>query len=204
MRDPYKVLGISQDAGNDDIKRIYRQLSRKYHPDANINNPNKDFAEAKFKEIQEAYKQIMDMREKGEETYSSFFGGYRGGYQNRSRNNDDIETQHFKAAEVYINNRKFKEALNVLDGISAKSAMWYYYHASANQGLGNHIMAVEEAEEALKLEPDNIIYQNFCNQIKSSEQWYQNQGTGYGLSPVSFGDCCMKVLLFNCICGCCL
>ena len=42
MSDPYKVLGISRDATDDEVKRAYRKLSRKYHPDANINNPNKD------------------------------------------------------------------------------------------------------------------------------------------------------------------
>ena len=55
MNDPYSVLGISRGATDDEIKKAYRALSRKYHPDANINNPNKDQAEAKFKEVQQAY-----------------------------------------------------------------------------------------------------------------------------------------------------
>ena len=52
MQDPYSILGVSRDASDEDIKKAYRKLSRIYHPDANINNPNKDQAEAKFKEIQ--------------------------------------------------------------------------------------------------------------------------------------------------------
>ena len=59
MTDPYQILGVSRDASDDEIKKAYRTLSRKYHPDANINNPNKDQAEAKFKEVQQAYQQIM-------------------------------------------------------------------------------------------------------------------------------------------------
>ena len=59
MQDPYSILGVSRDASDEDIKKAYRKLSRIYHPDANINNPNKDQAEAKFKEIQQAYQQII-------------------------------------------------------------------------------------------------------------------------------------------------
>ncbi|MDD2355609.1 MAG: J domain-containing protein, partial [Lachnospiraceae bacterium] len=59
MSDPYQVLGISRSASDEEIKKAYRTLSRKYHPDANINNPNKAQAEEKFKEVQTAYQQIM-------------------------------------------------------------------------------------------------------------------------------------------------
>ena len=55
MMDPYQVLGVSRSASDEEIKKAYRSLSRKYHPDANVNNPNKAQAEEKFKEVQEAY-----------------------------------------------------------------------------------------------------------------------------------------------------
>ena len=82
MIDPYSVLGISRSASDEEIKKAYRNLSRKYHPDANINNPNKDQAEAKFKEIQQAYQQIMHEREYGTAGSSYSSGGYgtSGGY----------------------------------------------------------------------------------------------------------------------------
>ena len=72
MTDPYEVLGVSRGASDDEIKKAYRKLSRTYHPDANINNPNKAEAEEKFKQVQQAYKQIMDEREHGT-TYQSGF-----------------------------------------------------------------------------------------------------------------------------------
>lgn len=62
MRDPYQVLGIPRTASDDEVKKAYRKLSRIYHPDANINNPNKAEAEEKFKEVQAAYQQIMKER----------------------------------------------------------------------------------------------------------------------------------------------
>ena len=55
MRDPYEVLGLERGASEEEVKKAYRKLSRIYHPDANVNNPNKDQAEEKFKEIQQAY-----------------------------------------------------------------------------------------------------------------------------------------------------
>ena len=72
MSDPYSILGVDRNATDEEIKKAYRTLSRKYHPDANINNPHKDEAEAKFKEVQQAYQQIMDERERGYSSGSSY------------------------------------------------------------------------------------------------------------------------------------
>lgn len=78
LTDPYSILGVSRDASDEDIKKAYRKLSRKYHPDANINNPNKAQAEEMFKTVQQAYNQIMKERQGG---YTQ--GGYgQGGYSN--------------------------------------------------------------------------------------------------------------------------
>ena len=52
MIDPYSILGISRDASDEEVKKAYRKMSRKYHPDANIDNPNKEQAEEKFKQVQ--------------------------------------------------------------------------------------------------------------------------------------------------------
>lgn len=79
MTDPYQVLGIARGASDEEIKKAYRQLSRKYHPDANINNPNKAQAEAKFKEIQQAYQQIMKEKAGGYQSGGGY-GYHTGGY----------------------------------------------------------------------------------------------------------------------------
>ena len=110
MFDPYSILGVSRDASDEEIKKAYRKLSRKYHPDANINNPNKDQAEEKFKEIQQAYDQIMKEREYGSSGnygyggntgYGGFggFGGY-GGSQSNSGYQDE-EAIRRQAASNY-------------------------------------------------------------------------------------------------------
>lgn len=76
IRDPYSVLGVSQSAGDDEIKKAYRTMSRKYHPDANINNPHKEEAEARFKEVQEAYELIMKERTGAGASAGRSAGGY--------------------------------------------------------------------------------------------------------------------------------
>lgn len=71
--DPYQVLGVSSGASDDEVKKAYRALSRKYHPDANVNNPNRAEAEEKFKQVQSAYDDVMRMR-----------SGHGGGYGQQS------------------------------------------------------------------------------------------------------------------------
>lgn len=87
MYDPYSVLGVSRNATEEEIKKAYKTLSRKYHPDANINNPNKDQAEEKFKEIQAAYQQIMKERTSGFGGAGNYGYGGSGSYGSNSYGN---------------------------------------------------------------------------------------------------------------------
>ena len=115
MLDPYKVLGVSRDASMDEIKKAYRNLSRKYHPDANINNPNKDQAEEMFKQVQQAYDQIVKERERGQTGQESWYGGFGGGYQSGYQTQDDQRSMEMRAAANYINAAHYQEALNVTE-----------------------------------------------------------------------------------------
>lgn len=80
MRDPYEVLGVPSNASDDEVKRAYRELSRKYHPDGYVDNPLAGLAEEKFKEVQEAYQQIMNQRS-GNGSYQQSSQSGQGYYQ---------------------------------------------------------------------------------------------------------------------------
>ena len=78
VNNPYSVLGVSESASDEEVKRAYRELSRKYHPDSYVDNPLKDLAEDKFKEVQEAYDMIMKQRSNG--GYQSYGSNSGSGY----------------------------------------------------------------------------------------------------------------------------
>lgn len=204
--DPYQILGISRGASDEEIKKAYRNLSRKYHPDANVNNPDKAQAEEKFKQVQQAYDQIMKEKEQGSFGGYSGFGGYGnygfGGYQNHQSQNSDYEN-YMRAAANYIQSRHYREALNVLNSMQERNGMWYYYSAIANNGAGNNVIALEHAKKAAALEPDNYQYRQLVQQLEGGGMWYRDmQGPFYEYSTGG-SDFCMKLCIANMICNCC-
>lgn len=190
VNNPYEVLGVPRNASNDEIKKAYRQLSKKYHPDSYVDNPLADLAEEKFKEVQAAYEQIMKEREDGGYSYSSTGQG------------TSQETAELQAARNFINNRRFHEALNVLSNIGNRNAMWYYYSAIANMGIGNNLVAVEHAKQAAAIEPTNMEYVNFANQMQFRGQQYQNTGYGYGRQSFGTGNLCCDLWCLDTMCEC--
>lgn len=214
MNDPYQVLGISRSATSDEIKKAYRNLSRKYHPDANINNPNKAQAEERFKEIQQAYKQIMAERENGgyggDTAGSGYAGGFNTGYSytrqgsgNSSYQSDEY-SMHLKAAENYINSRYYNEALNVLAQMNERNGQWYYLSAVANAGLGNNILALEHAKQAVLLEPQNQRFAQLVYQLESGGIWYQGMQGPYGTPAGSGSSVCTRLCMTYLLCNICM
>lgn len=227
MYDPYAVLGVGRNASEDEIKKAYRALSRKYHPDANVNNPNKEKAEEKFKEIQQAYQQIMDEREHGGDRsygqggygpgtggfggfdFGGFdfggFGGAYGGGQQRSSAGTDEESAYKQAAANYIRSGHYREALNVLNSIPNKDARWYYLSAIANSGSGNNLTALEHARQAVNMEPGNMEYKQLLSQLEGGGSWYYSRREPYGAGGAQGSGMCSRLcftyLLCNLCCG---
>ncbi|MFT3982821.1 MAG: DnaJ domain-containing protein [Lachnospiraceae bacterium] len=200
MKNPYLVLGVKEDATNDEIKTAYRALSRKYHPDANINNPNKAAAEEKFKEVQQAYEQIIDEREHGYTGYSRGRYGF-GDAGRESYGGSDEDALHMQAAGTYINNGRYEEAWNLLRSMKERSAPWYYYAGAANAGMGNNVQALDFARMACELEPGNLRYQLFLQQLQSGGSWYRDMQSPYGESSAGGSSLCLKLCFWNLVCN---
>ena len=212
--DPYKVLGVSRDASDDEVKKAYRNLSRKYHPDANINNPNKEQAEEMFKNVQAAYDQIMKERQQG-----ASFGGYGGRTYGSSGNGGfgtggaDVPPE-MQAAVNYIRSGHPQEAMNALLQIDERdrNGLWYFLASVSSQGMGNMVNAKNFISRAIALEPGNLQYRQFAQRLESVENgagswssWYDTMGQGYGSRPYAGSDrsWCLDMILLNVACNCC-
>ena len=201
--DPYKVLGVSPNASDEEIKQAYRKLAKQYHPDR---NPGDAEAAKKMQQVNAAYEQIKNPEKfrqqsgpQGGYGYNPYgsYGGY-GGYQRM----DPMD-----AARQYIMFGRYYEALNVLNSVSQRTARWYYLSALANDGLGNQVTALEHIRKAVSMEPDNREYLDTLTRIENGGTAYRRQAgnfRGFSMRGGSLASLCLCYFLqfFCCRGGC--
>ena len=192
MSDPYKVLGVSRGASDDEIKAAYRELARKYHPDAYAGNPLSDLAGEKMKEINEAYDQIISKRRDGST------GG---------RSYDSSDSSQFWDIRRMINAGRITEAEELLDGVQrhARDAEWHFLKGSVQYARGWMEDAFDSFSRACEMNPHNREYRAALNQLG----WQRNNGrpqgvyrTGGQTSGCSICDMCGALICADCCCGC--
>ena len=204
--DPYKVLGLSPDASDEDVKKAYRRLAKKYHPDL---NPGDQEAARKMQEVNAAYEQIKNPEKFTQQQsggYGSYGGGYYdpfGGYRQQSYGGAQTGDQYQQAAYQYIRFGRYQEALNALQNDTQHNARWYYLSALANDGLGNQVTALEHIRRAVSMEPDNMEYLNALEQIENGGAVYRRQAGNFrgftmGMDPCTNLCLCYLFQLFCC------
>ena len=213
ISDPYKVLGVSPDASDEEIKTAYRTLAKKYHPDL---NPGDEYAAQRMNEINAAYEQIKNPQPQnpygeGGAAYGSAWGayGYSNGYGYGSawQGEDQTERNELRAARNYIRARHFSEAVTALSGVpeSERDGEWYYLYAIAQYNMGNRTSALDAAQRAVSMSPGNMQYQQLLQQIQSGAGTYDDMGSGFGFRSVNFSSdkLCLSICLANILCNLC-
>jgi len=215
-QDPYKVLGVSPDASDDEVKRAYRELAKKYHPDR---NPGNAAAAEKMNEINAAYDAIKSGTAKQQQYGNPYQGGggaYSGAYQWQDNpfsgsygytnsgysSANRQERTEYTAARNYIRNGMFQEALNALSGIpvTERDSRYYYLVAYSHMSMGNKVSALENAKIACQMEPDNAEYRQLLLTLQSNGDFYRSYSSNYqnNCNPMKT---ILAICLFNTFCG---
>lgn len=198
--DPYKVLGVSPDASDEEIKRAYRRLAKKYHPDL---NPGDQEAARKMQEVNAAYEQIKNPEKASAQGQGSYGYDPFGSYGQRDYSGSQSGDPYQQAAYQYIRFGRYQEALNALNNSAEHNARWYYLSALANDGLGNQVTALEHIRKAVSMEPDNPEYLAALNRMQYGGGAYRRQAENYrgftmGGDPCTNLCLCYLINLFCC------
>lgn len=194
MKDPYEILGINKNATDDEVKRAYREMARKYHPDNYAENPLSDLAAEKMREINDAYDRIMNQR-RGKNKSSNGNAGYNG-----------YAGSAFPDIRRLISSGRFEEAQELLDGVPAQSrnAEWYFLNGSVLYKRGWFDGAYSDFATACRMDPTNPEYREAFARIQRQTRGGYNNPYG---SPQNMGGCsacdvCQGLICADCCCEC--
>lgn len=207
---PYEVLGIKEGASEEEIKRAYRELVRKYHPDQYKDNPLSDLAEEKLKEINEAYDMLMKGR-KGGSSRNSRGGQYSSSSYSQDYNYEAQQGDYQKVAE-YINRGDLVNAERMLNNIPTRDAQWYYFKGVIAARRGRYGVAYDSFQTAVNMDPSNPVYQDALNQMMNASRGFrrdvynrrgdESQQLCQLCTTMYCTDCCCEMMGGDCI-SCC-
>ena len=140
MRDPYSILGVSKDATDDEVKRAYHDLARKYHPDNyDDDNPLKDLAEEKMQEINSAYDEITRMRAnpQGSSSGNTYTGSTSGVYYEIRKLIGKLKEQGYSLVpiRIYLSGQRIKVELGLAKGKKSYDKRQSIAEASAKREI---------------------------------------------------------------------
>lgn len=206
MNDPYGVLGVSPDASDEEIKKAYRDLARKYHPDNYHDNPLADLAQEKMKQINEAYDTITRIRSNKSGGYSSSgsSGGYNYANAGYSGYSSSSQSQGFYEVRQALNANDLLRAEQILNASSVRNAEWSFLMGSLYYKKGWLDEARGYFQRAVSMEPGNPEYNQALAML--NQQGYPYRRTGYGVpmdTSADMCDICTAMMCANMMCGRC-
>lgn len=194
MRNPYEVLEIKEGSSKDDIKRAYKELVKKYHPDQYGNNPLRDLAEEKLREINEAYDHLM------KNEYST--PKYReNSYNQNNYSNSSSNQSTYGDIRQDLENGNLRAAEDKLSRISMRDAEWHYLMGLVNLRKGWYDNAYNYIVNACNLDPNNFEYRQTLNNLQSRNSGYRQ--TYYGRNTRGDSDLCNICTTLWCADSCC-
>lgn len=193
MTDPYSVLGVDPGASDDEVKKAYRALARKYHPDNYQDNPLADLAEEKMKAVNEAYDQIQKQRGgAGSGAHSSQYSG-QGTYSSGSAD------PAYNRIRSMVSAGDLDQAEQLLDGMNDRGGEWYFLRGVIAYRKGWLDEALQNYQIACQMEPGNMEYRQALAMLQRS-----GRPAGSGMGPQAGGlDCCTTLICLDCMCPFC-
>lgn len=196
-KDPYQVLGVSRTADDDEIKKAYRALAKKYHPDNYTDSNLAELAAEKMKEINAAYDEIQ--AERSGKNSGASYTNYGGGTSSNSRYNE---------IRNLINQKKYYDAEIRLDAVPAseRNAEWNFLKGCVLIQRGHYFDAQQYIDRACYMDPSNSEYQNIKNQMNNRAGNYNasyNQTYNQRNAVDDICAICEAIWCLECLCSCC-
>lgn len=191
MRNPYEILGVKENASKDEIKKAYRELAKKYHPDQYGNNPLRDLAEEKMRELNEAYDHLM--KNTPDNTYST-----NNNYGNSQSNNSNM----YSSIESDIYSGNLNRAEEKLSRITTRDAEWNYLMGFLNMKKGWYDQAYNNLTIACSLQPNNFKYRDALNRLSNMNSSYREPYYNSRRSDPNMCNICTTLYCLDCCCEC--
>lgn len=189
---PYEVLGVPENADEATVKKAYRELVKKYHPDNFKDNLLSELANEKLQQVNEAY----DMITKGK-SGGSGSSSYNSGSSYSSSGNGT----KYAYVRNLIQQRRFADADAELNRTNDGSAEWHYLKGCVCISRGWHFEGIQHLQTAVRMDPGNAEYRNMLNSIGMRQNTYNAAGNNYGYrSNNDMCSCCGNLLCADCCC----